>query len=260
MPDPTATPESNPMDLLRGMIARGAGNTPDAIMLRLLWLRREHPEAKVLTEALHIAADRVVMRATIALPGGATGSGIAAATIKADADWAARVEGAETVAISRALDTLGYVLRAAGEQTLPTEETPAQHRSPRPTPEPASEPQAAPEPEPEPASSRREPETSPLQRPQPARVQETAPTVVNALRRARRPQAPESDAADSAIAQDDAHLEEYSWSSFWSRARDLGMNPNRVTEILGRPANSMTPREAIEGLVAAGAWPDDNDL
>lgn len=250
MSEPIATPESEPMELLRGMIARGAGNTPDAIMLRLLWLRQEHPAAKVTTEALHIADDRVVMRATIALPGGGAGSGIAAATITGDDDWAARVEGAETIAISRALDTLGYVLRAAA--------TPA----PTPTPH-QQEPPAVSTPEPEPETERPSPvveqEPAPAPPREPARVQEAAPPVVNALRRARRPQAPEPSAPEPDAGEDDVHLEEYSWNAFWTRARELGLSPNRVTEILGRQANSTTPREAIEDLIAAGVWPHDGE-
>ncbi|HWV23490.1 MAG TPA: hypothetical protein VNZ58_04825, partial [Thermomicrobiales bacterium] len=86
-----------------------------------------------------------------------------------------------------------------------------------------------------------------------------APPVVNALRRARRPQAPEPSAPEPDAGEDDVHLEEYSWNAFWTRARELGLSPNRVTEILGRQANSTTPREAIEDLIAAGVWPHDGE-
>lgn len=241
------------MELLRGMIARGAGNTPDAIMLRLLWLRQEHPEAQVMTEALHIAEDRVVIRARIALSGGGAGSGIAAATLSPEGDWAALVEGTETIAISRALDTLGYVLRAA-EQTVPAPEPTGPRQEPPPTPEPTSS--SGPEPA---EPSHEESPASPTPRREPARMQETAPPVVNALRRARRPQAPEPPAPETPGEADDVHLEDYSWNSFWARARELGLSPPRVTEILGRPANESTPREAIDELTAAGAWPRDTD-
>lgn len=238
----------DPRELLRSMIDRGAGNSAEAIMLRLLWMRQEHPEAVVSTDGLHIASDRVVIRAAISLPNGAGGSGIAAASMDDGADWADKVERTETIAISRALDTLGYVLRAtatrAPEADIPLPEAPAKEEVP-PPPTPVESP----------VSRNAAPVAPPATRPS-TRIDESAPSVVNALRRANRPPstvAP-APAGPPAPGEDDAHLEEYSWNSFWSRARELGLTPEKVTEILGQPAPQMTPMEAVTRLTQAGVW------
>lgn len=250
MSDANASPESDPRQALRALIDRGAGNSADVIMLRLLWLRQEHPEAAVTTEVIRVEHDLVVMRASISLGNAAAGSGIAAARIEDGDDWAGIVERTETVAISRALDTLGYVVSAAATGRLSVPEPAGE--APRVEEEPA--PSApVPPPEPEPASpstpSQRERAASP-------RVDEAAPPVVNALRRANRRPGPSTPTPSPASAEEDAHLAEYSWNTFWSRARGLGLTPEKVTEALGRPANQMTPKEAVAGLVEAGVWPD----
>jgi hypothetical protein len=248
--DATAFPESDPRQALRTLIERGAGNSADAIMLRLLWLREDHPEAAVTTEVIRVERELVVMRASIVLGSAAAGSGIAAARIEDGDDWAGIVERTETIAISRALDTLGYVVRAAG-QSAPepmrdarqVEEEPA---SLQPVPQVILP--SKPEPAPQSPSPQRERATSP-------HVDEAAPPVVNALRRANwRPGLAEPTPA-SFSGEENAHLAEYSWNTFWSRARSLGLTPARVTEALGRPANQMTPKEAVAGLIEAGVWP-----
>lgn len=246
MPAPNPAPDTDPPEALRVLIERGAGNTPDAIMLRLLWLRQVHPQATVSTEALHIADDRVVMRAAIALTDGAAGSGISAARVGDGDDWADLVERTETIAISRALDTLGYVLRIATGETRSDE--------PQESASPDREPEVM-EAAPEMAGS----ETQ--QRSAPAQMAESAPSVVNALRHTHRPAPAEPPASERAPGptDDDVHLEEYSWNSFWSRARELGLTPDKVTELLGQPAPKMTPREAVSGLIEAGAWPTRED-
>ena len=262
MSDPNPPHEDDPREMLRVLVERGAGNSADAIMLRLLWLRQEHPQAAVTTDVAHLEGGRVVMHAAISLPHGAAGSGIAAAQVEDGDDWADIVERTETIAISRALDTLGYVLRAATAAAIPTatqppsapesvreirQEEPAPSRKPAPSapaPVPAQEP------------------SLPPQRVVPPRMDETAPSVVNALRRANRPAVSPPSSVDPApaLAEDDAHLEEYSWNTFWSRARAFGLNPDKVTEALGHPAHEVTPKEAVAGLIDAGVWPaPDND-
>jgi hypothetical protein len=257
------TPGTDLRDALQALVERGQGASAEAVMLRLLALRQSHPDARVDTEPVRVDDGHVVIRASVVLPAGGTGSGIAAAQVGGTEAWAEVVERTETTAIARALDTLGYVLQVpAGKRP------PAQPPAATPEPEPVPEETAAPV---EPAAT---PEP-PRERFAP-RVAENAPPVVNALRRAnRRPQeiqegppvppgmataaAPQEAAArPAAVAPpggDDAHLEEYSWNAFWTRARSLGLTPDRVTELLGRPANQMTPRDAVAGLVEAGAWP-----
>lgn len=236
-PDPTEQPD--PRQALRTLIERGEGTSASATILRLLWLRQDHPAAVVTTETAHLAETAVVIRATIALPHGGGGSGLAAATVDDPSEWAAAVERAETNAISRALDTLGYVLeRASTAQAAPRAAQPSAHA-----------PQPMPQPQPQPSGPRSMPPPQP--RPTPIqRQEETAPPVVNALRRAgQRPQAVPEAARD-----DDALLPEYSWTTFWNTARGFGLDAKRVEEILGRPANQSSPKEAVEALREAGAW------
>ncbi len=256
MSDANAFPESDPRQALRTLIERGAGNSADAIMLRLLWLRQDYPEAAVTTEVIRVENDLVVMRASIVLGSAAAGSGIAAARIEDGDDWAGTVERTETVAISRALDTLGYVVSA----TATGQSTPEPVRgAPRVEEEPASlqpVPHAIspsePEPVPQSPPPQRERATSP-------HVDEAAPPVVNALRRANRRPGPTAPTPAPSSGEEDVHLAEYSWNTFWSRARSLGLTPDKVTEALGRPANQMTPKDAVAGLVEAGVWPDPAD-
>jgi len=249
----TVSQKSDPRELLRAMIDRGAGNSAEAIMLRLLWMRQDHPAAVVVTDGLHIASDRVVIRASISLPNGAAGSGIAAASMEDGEDWAEKVERTETIAISRALDTLGYVLRATATRT-PEVAKPAPASPERPVATPSPTPVESP------ASRNAPPAVPPVTRPS-TRIDESAPSVVNALRRANRSPSsvPPAPAGPPVANEEDAHLEEYSWNSFWARARELGLTPDKVTEILGQPAPQMTPMEAVAKLTEAGAWSPVNE-
>src|SRR5690606_10844099 len=99
------------------------------------------------------------------------------------------------------------------------------------------------------------PRSMPPAQPRPTPIQrqdESAPPVVNALRRAQsRPQAVPP-ATPDAPRDDDAHLPEYSWTGFWNTARSFGLDAKKVEEILGRPANQSSPKEAVEALQAAG--------
>lgn len=248
--DPNQPQETEPRQLLRALVERGKENSSDAIMLRLLWLRQEHPEAAITTKALHIENERIVMHAAISFKDGSAGSGIAAASVGDGDDWSDIVERTETIAISRALDTLGYVIRTA------MIDRPAPAPSPDPVREIRREEQATPQAV-APPTPLREPSAQPAARPAPTRLDEAAPSVVNALRRVSRPVEPQPSAQepDPVPSEDDAHLEEYSWNTFWAKARALGLTPEKVTEALGRPANQMSPKEAVDGLVASGAWP-----
>lgn len=254
MSDPSRSQETDPREMLRALVERGEGNSANAIMLRLLWMRQEHPEAAVTTEAVQIVPEHVVMRAAISLQGGAAGSGIAAARVEEGDDWAEVVERTETIAISRALDTLGYVLRAATAATAEVEPV-----EPAPVRE-ASHAEAAPPQATPPSPPRHAPPSAP-RRAVPPRMDETAPSVVNALRRANRPAVSPAASGEPVPVQedDDAHLEEYSWNTFWSRAREMGLTPDKVTAALGRPASQMTPKEAVAGLIDAGVWPQPDD-
>jgi outer membrane biosynthesis protein TonB len=236
---------------LRTLIERGEGTSASATMLRLLWLRQDHHAATIVTETAHLTETAVVIRATISIPGGGGGSGLAAATVDDPSEWAEAVERAETNAISRALDTLGYVLERASSVSAPAQ----RQSSPQPQAQPPQQiPQAQSGPRSMPPSQPR-PTPTPIQRQDESA---SAPPVVNALRRAQtsRPQgAPPAPPAQPAPTQDDdAHLPEYSWTNFWNAARGYGLDAKKVEDILGRPANQSSPKEAVEALQAAGAW------
>jgi hypothetical protein len=226
--------QADPRQALRVLIERGEGSSASATMLRLLWLRQDHPSAMVTTEPVYLTDTSVVVRAAITAQGGPGGSGLAAANVEDRELWAEAVERAETDAISRALDTLGYVLERAGEDVTPQ----PVRTSPTPVP-PQGGPRSMPPAQPRP---------TPIQR-----TEESAPPVVNALRRAQsRPQAVPPPAEPPR--EDDAHLPEYSWTEFWNTARGFGLDAKRIEEILGRPAHQSSPKEAVEALQVAGAW------
>lgn len=247
--------QADPRQALRPLIERGEGESATATMLRLMWLRQDHPTASVLTEPLHLDETTIVVRATIAIPEGGQGSGIAAAAVEDLAEWGASVERAETNAIGRALDTLGYLIERAATSQAATASRP-QPTQPQPQ---AQQPAAVP-----PQPSQLQPQQSPRSLNPPSRptavprADESAPPVINALRRAQRPPAqaaPQpSPPAGEPARDDDAPLPEYSWTGFWNAARSFGLDAKRVEEILGRPANQSSPKEAVEALRAAGAW------
>ncbi len=241
---PDSTEQADPRQALRTLIERGEGTSASATILRLLWLRQDHPAAVITTETAHLTETAVVIRATIAIPHGGGGSGLAAATVDEPSEWAEAVERAETNAISRALDTLGYVVERA--TTAPATSRPAQGAQ-------ASS---------QPVQQQSGPRSMPPAQPRPTPIQrqeESAPPVVNALRRAgQRPQAVPP-ATQEPAREDDAHLPEYSWTTFWNTARGFGLDAKRVEEILGRPANQSSPKEAVDALRAAGAWGSSGD-
>ena len=73
---------------------------------RLVWLRDEHPDYGILTEALQIGEDYAIFKATITNPDGtilSTGHGS-----ESKRDFGDLIEKAETKAVGRALAMLGY--------------------------------------------------------------------------------------------------------------------------------------------------------
>ena len=256
VPPPQMSADSDPRSALRALIERGAGTSVAATMLRLLLLRQEHPDAVIATEALRVQDDVVVIRATIALPTGAAGSGISAEHVADPREWAAAVERTQTHAIARALDTLGDALEAA------TGRAPADGALPlQATREPvtAAAPDAMPQPEPE-ADRPAEPPPGRVTAPPaahgaPAAPEAETPPVIDALRRANRratSMAAPDPAASPAGAEDDAPLADYSWTAFWTRARELGLNKPAIEERIGRPIQGLSPLQLREALEQTG--------
>ena len=279
MADSAVSPtDSDPRRALRALVERGAGTSVAATMLRLMLVREAHPEAAVTTDVVRADGEVVIIRATIALPTGAAGSGISAEHIADAREWAAAVERTETHAIARALDTLGYALDAAtpatARETARPEApgTPAEAHDafawdaegePEPEEEPGYEPEAEAEADlayEEPGDAAAPPVTS-----GPRIPEAETPPVIDALRRAnRRPAPPAATApvqpspsrattpgprASQGADADEAPLEDYSWTAFWTRARELGLDRPTVEQRIGRPIHGLTPlqlRQALE--------------
>lgn len=248
------------MAALRQLQAHGEADSPRATMLRVLWLRSDHEDARIATELTHPRDDLVVFHAVVTLANGASASGYAAEALTTDDDPAATIERGETRAIGRALDILGYIIstgEALERSTTSTPEVP-ESRAPASAPAPTEPPPAAVS---EPPASR-----------------ESPPMVVNALRnvslRARgtetqpdagidpdtgeiiKPEAepdervtppsssgsgPDADGRESA---DDLPLADYTWTHFWkwARAHELTTKGN-VEKRLGHSIDGRTPAD-----------------
>ncbi|MHB8644764.1 MAG: hypothetical protein ACYDAR_03115 [Thermomicrobiales bacterium] len=108
----------DPTKYLRTIKVRGG--TQQAylpVTARLLWLRADHPDAQLITEALRLDEKSAVFKATVTLPGGAVAVGHGSETA---GDFGDFIEKAETKAIGRALTALGYGTEFAEGQDDPT--------------------------------------------------------------------------------------------------------------------------------------------
>ena len=107
--DPESTSkiaEFDPTPYLRKIGGRGrTGEDYLDVKHRLLWLRTEHPDAQIVTEHIQIDEQSAIFKATVAIPGGGTASGHGSETA---ADFPDYIEKAETKALGRALNALGY--------------------------------------------------------------------------------------------------------------------------------------------------------
>jgi len=243
---------------LRHLQARGDSDSAQATMLRVLWLRSEHENARIETELTHLRDDLVVFHATVTLANGASASGYAAEPLTMDDEPAVTIERGETRAIGRALDILGYIV---------SPEMPASVSDQTPRPVAA------------------EPRTPPTSTPQDPAASGSPPMVVNALRNVslrrrgsetlpgagidpdtgevigpvrtseppgRMPSASSLDVAASATTGD-LPLEDYTWTHFWrwARAHDLA-NKAQVEQRLGHSIDGRTPAEVRAELQQHG--------
>jgi hypothetical protein len=185
----------------------GGLETNQEVDLLLLWMRKEHPQAKILTDLAQFDPEIAVIRAVISLPSGAEATGYGSAL---SAEGKEMVERAETKAIGRALNGLGYSVESFDGRPLSVEkrvEPPAPIRVVAPKPE--AEEQA-------PVEVMPEVSTSPRQ---------SAPA----------PKDEEEVEVDSA---------DYSWTAFWKWARPLGFaNRGAVEAYIGRDFNELQPVE-----------------
>lgn len=181
---------------LQGKGTRGGSADYLDIKWRLVWLRSEHPDARIETEHVTITNDQAIFKAIVAIPGGGSASGYGSETARDFGDY---IEKAETKALGRALAALGYGTQFARDfedeetRTLPgnapIDPLRVQPVSPRPEPTTASSPVASratpstPRPEPIPADARRagaiRPLREPAARPEPAATSTPVETPVS---------------------------------------------------------------------------------
>jgi hypothetical protein len=210
----------DPTPYLRQLRGRGGGGEYLDVKWRLLWLRKEHPDAEIVTELVQYEPQLAIFKATVTIPTGGKATGYCSETANDFADF---VEKAETKAIGRALNALGYGAQFSerGEE-LTQERQPAAASAPavRPVPLPRREHRAEPR-----------PATEPGQGSETVSATSTSPTA--------------------AAVADQADLADYSWSAFWPWARERGLNGPREVEILiGQPVAGLSPSE-LRGLILA---------
>jgi len=171
----------DPTKYLRTIKVRGgAQQTYLPVTARLLWLRTDHPDAQLVTEALRFDEKSAIFKATVTLPGGAVAVGHGSETAGDGGDF---IEKAETKAIGRALTALGYGTEFAEGQDDPTlaaaTEVAPTPPAPRPTEPIALPATTTPQPPAQPTNLRPERlsrQQEPAQRPErPAPQQEATP-------------------------------------------------------------------------------------
>lgn len=172
----------DPTKYLKTIKVRGGAQQPYLpVTARLLWLRAEHPQAQVTTEALRLDEKGAIFKATVTLPDGGVAVGHGSETA---GDFGDFIEKAETKAIGRALTALGYGTEFAEGQDDPTLAAATEVAPAAPPPVialPATTSAAAPAPpaqlRPERLSRQQErtPEPPPERMERPARQPEAAP-------------------------------------------------------------------------------------
>ena len=268
----------DPTPYMRQLRGRGGNQDYLDVKWRLVWLRREHPDAEILTELVRIEDGLAIFKATVTLPTGGKASGYGSETA---ADFGDFIEKAETKAIGRALNALGY----GAQFSERGEEEPAPPTAPPPPPRPAARPDTPERPAPAAAAPPPAPaEAEPAARPEkPARVaaadaattapdeptarsQPPAPTPIRPASQAPAAQparpAPQTRPARPAAAKaeagsdegdDDVDMADINWTAFWAWARPLGYrNRDEIEALLGRTLATLTPGEVRVLSRAAG--------
>ena len=95
----------DPSPYVRQLKGRGGQTDYLDVKHRLLWLRTEHPDAQIVTELLRLDDQSAVFKATVTIPGGGSATGHGSETVRDFTDY---IEKAETKALGRALNALGF--------------------------------------------------------------------------------------------------------------------------------------------------------
>jgi hypothetical protein len=215
--------EFDPTPYLRQLQVPGRGGGADylAVKWRLLWLRKEHPDAEIVTELVQHDPQMAIFKATVTVPTGGKATGYGSETASDFPDF---IEKAETKAIGRALNALGYGAQFGDFQQA---EDSVSERGPE--------------------QSRREaaPTSRPVALPRP----DERPTNLPA---ARKQSAGETLAATTPSAVADQELVDYSWSAFWPWARERGLNgPREIENLIGQQVAGLSPAELRDFITAA---------
>lgn len=83
----------------------------------------------------------------------------------------------------------------------------------------------------------------------PAYLTEPAPRAEQRLPPAESPVSPAT-----APRNENDHLAEYSWTSFWQAAHGKNITREQVEQALGKSIQESTPKDAIEALQSVGVW------
>ena len=215
----------DPTPFIRQLRGRGGGADYLDVKWRLLWLRKEHPDAEIVTELVQHDPQMAIFKATVTVPTGGKATGYGSETASDFPDF---IEKAETKAIGRALNALGYGAQFGDFQRSddPTIERAPAHGSGE-NAAPAARPVALP----------RRDET-PRRRPE---ARSERPEVT--------PAAPSPSPATT-----DAELIDYSWSAFWPWARERGLNgPKEIENLIGQQVAGLSPAELRDFILAADA-------
>ncbi|CAN5731229.1 hypothetical protein BH23CHL5_BH23CHL5_25760 [soil metagenome] len=102
----THVAEFDPSPYVHQIRSRGGASSDYLdVKHRLLWLRHDHPDAEIVTELVRLDDQSAIFKATVSIPSGGRASGHGSETA---ADFSDFIEKAETKALGRALNALGY--------------------------------------------------------------------------------------------------------------------------------------------------------
>ena len=214
----------DPTPYIRQLRGRGGGADYLDVKWRLLWLRKEHPDAAIVTELVQHDPMMAIFKATVTVPTGGKATGYGSETASDFPDF---IEKAETKAIGRALNALGYGAQFGDFQRA---DDPALEGGPAPGGRERVAPAARPV-----ALPRRDEKPRTLPAPRGERTADTP-------------------AAAPSPASADAELVDYSWSAFWPWARERGINgPKEIENLIGQQVAGLTPAELRDLITAADA-------
>ena len=188
---------------------------------RLVWLRQRYPDAAIDTTLVEHTGDSAIFRAVVTLPDGGSASGWGSESMSDFRDY---IEKAETKAIGRALNALGYGAQFGdyqrSEESVPDRAPELPERQAAPT----ARPVALPRRDERPAN----------------------------LSRAKNETSGEAPATTPSPAVADHELVDYSWSAFWPWARERGLNgPREIENLIGQQVAGLSPAELRDLILAA---------